>query len=223
MKEKFPKRKPAALQLARAAVLGAGLAGPPAFTGHELVSRAVDTYLERHELNEEAISKYLDELRTRLDSIKARQAVRHRLVEMTERLAESIRTGRLVRDDQFIIESQIKALEAVKTIQSISYWVGLLSLWASLAALFTGTLYRKQKFDELHKQTDYLNQEREKQRADWEKVSALIAHLILTLKAVGENSKSDTLPEGMRGKLVEVEQLFKDTFNKEVDQSDTRE
>lgn len=210
MNEKFPGKKPDARKLVRAAVLGATLAGPLAAGASYGVNRGVDTYLESHGLNEEAVVKYLQELKTKLVTIQERQAVRHRFVEMTERLTESIRNGRLIRDDQFVIESQIKALEAIKTVQDISYWVGLLSLWGSLTALFTGIHYRKQKFDEIHEQTAYLDEALNTQREQLEKIPEILRGLIVALEA--QKAVSDTVPPNLEEALGEVKKLLEDAF-----------
>lgn len=212
MSEKFPKRTPNIQKVARAALLGATLAGPVAASGSYAIDRGVDIYLEKYGLSEEAIARYLEELKAKLAAIKAKQAVKHRFVEMTERLAESIRTGRLIRDDEFVIESQIKALEAVETIQSISYWVGLLSLWGSLTALLTGVLYRKQKFDEVHEQTAYLNEKLDEQKELLEKIPKILAGIIAVLEAEAQKENPDAISPSAQEELLEVKKLLEETF-----------
>lgn len=224
----FPKRKSKAQEkvqeVARAAALAAALAGPVAAGGSYTVDYVANKILENHGLDEAAIAKYLDELKARLATIQERQARTNRYVEMMERLGDSIRTGRLIRDDQFVIEGQIKTLEAVKTIQNVSYWVALFSLWGSLTALFTGILYRKQKFDELHEQTVYLNetqeaqkqqletleQQLETQKQQLEGIRAMLAGVIVVLEA--QKEISDTIPPNLENRLLEVKGLLENTF-----------
>lgn len=221
MNEGFPRRKPGVQKFAQAAVLGAALAGPLAAGGSYAINRGVDKYLENHGLNEEAVTKYLEELKARLVTIKERQAVTHMFREMVERLAGSMRTGRLIRDDEFVIESQIKALESVKTIHNISYWVGVLSLWGSLSALFTGALYRKQNFDEVHEQTAYLDETLEAQRKQLEAVPEIVAKLISVVEAQREQSQS--MPPDTVAELTKIKILLEDAFGVKTEDLKRRE
>lgn len=211
MKEKIPARKPDVLKFIRAALLGASISAPIAAAGNDIGGRVVDTLLARYELDESSISKYLDDLKARLKAIKEKQSIKPRLVEMMERMAESVRTGRLIRDDEFVIQSQIVALDGVKTIQNISYWVGLFSLWGTLTAVLTGILYRKQKFDEVHAQTDYLSAEQEEVNEKIKDITLALGKLLSVLESVAKNSPGNISPDQV-GQLEEAKKLLEETF-----------